>query len=93
MGQEKNTRKRLNAEGHNLGGDKRRGESVIGNGETLRPNAAPQNTDGRNRFTKEQTLQHGADTYDRLAAIARHRKGNKDSKDNDKRNLDPASKR
>ena len=93
MGQEKNTRKRLNAEGHNLGGDKRRGESVMGNGETLRPNTAPQYTDRRNSFTKEQTLQHGADTYDRLEAIVRHRKRNKDNKDNDKRKLDPASKR
>ena len=93
MGQEKNTRKMLIAEGHNLGGDKRRGESVIGNGETLRPYAAPQNTDRRNSFTKEQTLQHGADTYDRLAAIVRKRKGKKDNKDNDKRKLDSGSKR
>ena len=70
MGYEKNTRKRLNAEGHNLGEDNRQGESVMGNEETLRPNAAPQKSgDRRNSFTKEQTLQHSADTYECLAAI------------------------
>ena len=93
MGQEKNIRKRLNAEGHNLGEDNRQGESVMGNEETLRPNAAPQKSgDRRNSFTKEQTLQHGADTYERLAAIMIQRKGKGTNRENDKRRVDPVRK-
>ena len=93
MGYEKNTRKRLNAEGHSLGADSRQVESVMGNDETLRPNVAPEKAgDRRNSFTKEQTLQHGADTYERLAAIVIQRKGKGTNGENDKRRVDPVRK-
>ena len=65
----------------------------MGNDETLRPNAAPEKAgDRRNSFTKEQTLQHGADTYECLAAIVIQRKGKGTNRENDKRRVDPVRK-
>ena len=41
-----------------------------GNDEILRPTAAPEKVGERwNSFTKEQILQHGANTYERLEEI------------------------
>ena len=93
MGYEKNTIKRLNAEGQGLGADRRQEETVMGNDETLRPNAAPEKAgDRRNSFTKEQTLQHGANTYERLEEIMIQRRGKGTNRDGDKRREDPAKK-
>ena len=91
MGYEKNTIKRLIAEGQGLGADRRQEETVMGNDETLRPNAAPEKAgDRRNSFTKEQTLQHGANTYEHLEEIMIQRRGKGTYRDGDKRRDDLA---
>ena len=88
-----NPRKRLNAEGQGVEANRRQEETLMGNrgnDERLRPTAAPEKAgERRNSFTKEQTLQHGANTYERLEEIMVQRRGKGTNRDGDKRRDDP----
>ena len=86
MRQDTNKRNGMNTERNNANVDN--GQSK--NGALLNPNKARQNEERRNSFTRQQGLQHGAETYDRLEQIVNQRKRKSGNKDDDSRRLDPA---